>query len=141
MPTRHLLWLPLLALALDGVPARGDEPLPFIVGADISWVQQQEAEAVKGEKLNIVAVTNPRGGAIPIVVRDTDDEETRKSKEEQFKKGITETFVSISDEVREELEKDGIKVCLLCLPVHLYSDLLYKGRKLQNIILEIYFYL
>lgn len=72
-------------------------------------------EMTKNAKLDldIVAVTNPKGGALPIVIRPTDNEETRRRKEESIKKGITETFVSISDETREELEKEGIKVCYL----------------------------
>jgi hypothetical protein len=61
-------------------------------------------------RLGIVAVTNARGAKMPIVVRPVDDEETRKWKEEQLKKGITGTPISISDETRQDLEKQGVKV-------------------------------
>jgi len=77
-----------------------------------------EATKDTKDKLNIVAVANPSPhsisrGAMPIVVRSTDNEETRKRKEEQLKKGITETSATISDETKAELEKKGIKVCYL----------------------------
>jgi hypothetical protein len=73
-------------------------------------------EVIKGEKgLNVIAVTNPSPhslakGTMPVVIRDNDTPEARKRKEELLKQGITETSVTISDEVREELEKEGIKV-------------------------------
>ena len=44
MPSRNFLWLPVLAIAFDCVLAYAEEPSPFIIGADISWVQQQEAD-------------------------------------------------------------------------------------------------
>jgi len=70
-------------------------------------------EITKGTKINIVAVTNPKGGSFPIVIRSTDSAESRKWKEEQLEKGITEIPVSISEETRNELEKEGVKVCYL----------------------------
>ena len=79
------------------------------------YTMRKFQEVIKGEKLNVIAVTNPSPnspakGTMPIIIRDTDDEETRKRKEEQIKQGITEISVTISDETREELEKEGIKV-------------------------------
>ncbi|MFC2069698.1 hypothetical protein ACFLTB_00775 [Chloroflexota bacterium] len=73
-------------------------------------------EVTKGETgLNVIAVANPSPhsptrGAFPIVIRDTDSPEVRKRKEEQLAQGITEISATISDETREELEKEGIKV-------------------------------
>ena len=73
-------------------------------------------EVIKGKKgLNVIAVTNPSPnspakGTMPVIIRDTDSPEVRKRKEEQLKQGITEISVTISDETREELEKEGIKV-------------------------------
>ncbi len=73
-------------------------------------------EVIKGEKgLNVIAATNPSPhsttkGVFPVVIRDTDSPEVRKRKEEQLKQGITEISVTISDEVREELAKEGIRV-------------------------------
>jgi hypothetical protein len=75
-------------------------------------------EVIKDENLknlNVIAVTNPSPnspakGTMPVIIRDTDDEETRKRKEEQLKQGITEISVTISNETREELQKAGIKV-------------------------------
>ena len=79
------------------------------------YTMRKFQEVIKAEKLNVIAVTNPSPnspakGTMPIIIRDTDDEETRKRKEEQIKQGITEISVTISDETREELEKEGIKV-------------------------------
>lgn len=79
------------------------------------YTMRKFQEVIKGEKLNVIAVTNPSPhspakGTMPIIIRDTDDEATRKRKEEQLKQGITEISVTISDETREELEKEGIKV-------------------------------
>jgi hypothetical protein len=75
-------------------------------------------EVAKGAKLNIVTVTNPHPdsvsrGTLPIMIRPTDSEEEKKRKEELISKGITEQSVTISNETREELEKEGIKVCYL----------------------------
>jgi hypothetical protein len=75
-------------------------------------------EATKGDKIKIVAVTNPSPhspsrGTMPVIIRENDSPEARKRKEEQIKKGITETSVTISDETKEELEKQGIQVCYL----------------------------
>ncbi len=73
-------------------------------------------EVIKGEKgLNVIAVTNPSPhspakGTMPVIIRDTDSLEVRKRKEEQLAQGITEISVTIQDDVREELEKEGIKV-------------------------------
>jgi len=49
------------------------------------YTMRKFQEVVKGEKLNIVAVTNPSPnspakGTMPIIIRDTDNEETRKQK-------------------------------------------------------------
>jgi hypothetical protein len=44
MPPRLLLWLSFLAVAFGCTLMHADEPSPFIIGADISWVQQQEAK-------------------------------------------------------------------------------------------------
>jgi hypothetical protein len=63
-----------------------------------------------GKELNVIVVTNARNAHMPIVIRDTDNEETRKRKEEQLAQGITGHFISITDETREELEKEGAKV-------------------------------
>jgi hypothetical protein len=73
-------------------------------------------EEIKGEKgLNVIAVTNPSPhspakGTMPIIIRDTDSPEVKKRKEEQLAQGITEIYVTILDDVREELEKEGIRV-------------------------------
>jgi len=76
-------------------------------------------EASKGLKLNnVIAVTNPgphspQRGMMPVVVTDRDNPAMRKMKEDMIKKGVTETFVSISDEKKAELEKQGAKVVYL----------------------------
>ena len=45
MSPSNLLWLSVLAVAFNGTLVHaGEASSPFIVGADISWVQQQEAE-------------------------------------------------------------------------------------------------
>ncbi|MFC2070349.1 hypothetical protein ACFLTB_04165 [Chloroflexota bacterium] len=75
-------------------------------------------EAAGDTKYNVVAVTNPSPhavmrGMMPIVVSPRDSAEVRKHKEEQLAQGITEVSVTISDETKAELEKQGIKVCYL----------------------------
>ena len=77
-------------------------------------------EAVRESKahLNIVVVTNPSPhsisrGVMPVVITARDNEQQRKAKEEQLKKGITEFSVTISDETKSELEKQGVRVCYL----------------------------
>ena len=48
MPLGCCLWLPLLAATFDCTLVRADEaPSRFIIGADISWVQQQESEGTR----------------------------------------------------------------------------------------------
>lgn len=73
-------------------------------------------EEIKGQKaLNVIAVTNPSPhspakGSMPIVIRDTDSPEVKKRKQEQLDQGITEIYVTILDDMREELESEGIRV-------------------------------
>ena len=72
----------------------------------------------KRDQLNVVVVTNPSPhsisrGIMPVVVTARDTPEQRKNKEEQLKQGITEHSVTISDEVKKELESKGVKVCYL----------------------------
>jgi hypothetical protein len=62
-------------------------------------------------KLNIVAVTNPKGGSMPIAVLYTKYEKSKKMKQEYAKKGIVKLDGSISDEGREDFEKHGVQVC------------------------------
>jgi arabinogalactan endo-1,4-beta-galactosidase len=65
MPLRNFLWLPILAIAFECVLAHADEPSPFIIGADISWVQQQEAKGKKwtdeGVEKDILAILKSHG--------------------------------------------------------------------------------
>src|SRR4030042_5520922 len=73
-------------------------------------------EEIKGRKdLNVIAVTNPSPhspakGTMPIVIRPNDSPEVKKRKEEQLAQGITEIYVKITDDIKEELEAEGIKV-------------------------------
>ncbi len=76
-------------------------------------------EIVPGrDHLNVVVVTNPSPhsisrGIMPVVITARDTPEQRKMKEEQLKQGIKEFSVTISDEVKRELESKGVKVCYL----------------------------
>ena len=70
----------------------------------------QEVTKNAGLKFDTVVETNAKGAHMPIVIRPEDNEETKRWKEDQLKKGITGTFISITDETREEMEKQGIKV-------------------------------
>ena len=47
MSPRSLLWHPVLSVAFVCTVVNADDPSPFIIGADISWVQQQEAEGIR----------------------------------------------------------------------------------------------
>jgi hypothetical protein len=61
-------------------------------------------------KTDITVVTNAKGAIMPFILSPTDNTETREWKEEQLKRGIKGTFISISDDTRRELEKEGVKV-------------------------------
>ncbi|MBN1188121.1 MAG: hypothetical protein JXA46_00060 [Dehalococcoidales bacterium] len=61
-------------------------------------------------KINLTVVTNAKGAIMPFIISQADNAETRKWKEEQISKGILGTFISITDETRRELEKEGVKV-------------------------------
>lgn len=80
------------------------------------YTLNQFRKEIKGRKdLNVIAVTNPSPhspakGSMPVVIRDTDSPEVRKRKEEQLAQGITEVYVTILDDMKAELEKEGIKV-------------------------------
>lgn len=85
----------------------------------------QEVTKNAGLKFDTVVVTNAKGAHMPIVIQPQDNEETRKWKEDQLKQGITGTFISIADETREEMEKEGIKV-------HYVTDHLGLGEPLAQ---------
>jgi hypothetical protein len=61
-------------------------------------------------KADITVVTNAKGAIMPFIISPADNAETREWKEEQIKKGIRGTFISITDDTRRELEKEGVKV-------------------------------
>jgi len=86
-----------------------------------------------GLKLNIVAATNPSPhsisrGVMPITIRPTDDAVTRRRKEAQLAKGIKEISTTISDEIREKLEKQGVQVCYLNDDLMLGEPLALRGE-------------
>lgn len=60
-------------------------------------------------QMDITVVTNAKGAIMPYIISVTDNAETRKWKEEQIKRGIKGTIISISDDTRRELEKEGVK--------------------------------
>jgi hypothetical protein len=84
-----------------------------VIAWSTGYTLRKFQEVSQGMQLNIVTVTNPKGGSFPITIRPTDKEETRIWKEKQLKSGITEIPMSISDELRKELESQGIKVAYL----------------------------
>jgi len=66
MPPRNLFWLSFLAVTFDCTVAPADEaPSRFIIGADISWVQQQESEGIRwsdeGDEREILAILKNHG--------------------------------------------------------------------------------
>jgi hypothetical protein len=61
-------------------------------------------------KTDITVVTNAKGAIMPFIISPADNAETREWKEAQIKRGIKGTFISISDDTRRELEKEGVKV-------------------------------
>jgi hypothetical protein len=61
-------------------------------------------------KSDITVITNAKGAIMPFIISPADNTETREWKEEQIKRGIKGTFISISDDTRRELEKEGVKV-------------------------------
>ena len=62
------------------------------------------------DKMDITVVTNAKGAIMPFIISPADNAETREWKEEQLKRGIKGTFISITDDTRQELEKEGVKV-------------------------------
>jgi hypothetical protein len=67
-------------------------------------------EITQNKKLNIVAVTNVKGGTLLVSVIYNKYPESKKIKEDYISKGITHFQASISDETRKEFEKKGVKV-------------------------------
>jgi hypothetical protein len=67
-------------------------------------------EITQNKKLNIVAVTNVKGGTLLVSVLYNKYQESKKIKEDYMSKGITHFQASISDETRQEFEKQGVKV-------------------------------
>lgn len=61
-------------------------------------------------KIDIVAVTNPRGGKLNITVMYDKYKESKRIKEEYEKQGVTHFQVWISEEDRANFEKAGVKV-------------------------------
>jgi hypothetical protein len=61
-------------------------------------------------KTDITVVTNAKGAIMPFIISPADNTETREWKQEQIRKGINGTFISITDDTRQELEKEGVKV-------------------------------
>jgi hypothetical protein len=67
-------------------------------------------EIAGGMNLDIVAVTNPKGGELNITVMYDKYEESKRIKEEYEKKGITHFRCWISEEDQADFEKRGVKV-------------------------------
>jgi hypothetical protein len=61
-------------------------------------------------KMDITVITNAKEAIMPFIISSKDNAETREWKEEQIKRGIKGTYISISDDTRRELEKEGVKV-------------------------------
>jgi hypothetical protein len=61
-------------------------------------------------KTDITVVTNAKGAIMPFIISPADNTETREWKQEQLRRGIKGTFISITDDTRRELEKEGVKV-------------------------------
>jgi hypothetical protein len=97
----------------------------------------QEAIKSSSTKPNVVVVTNPSPhspsrGVMPMVITPRDSEFTRKWKEEKIKQGITELSVTIQDDQKEELEKQGLKVCYLTDDFLLGEPLALGGKQMSS---------
>lgn len=67
----------------------------------------------RDKKYHVLAVTNVKGGKLPVSIIYKKYKESRKIRENYEKMGITHFNASIDDETREELENKGVKVLYL----------------------------
>jgi hypothetical protein len=100
----------ILKLARKRVEALGIQKV--VIASQAGVTVKRFLEITKGLKLDIVAVTNPKGPGLNITVLYDKYKDSKRIKEEYEKKGITHFQCSISDEDRASFEKSGVKIII-----------------------------
>jgi hypothetical protein len=101
----------LLELAKRKIEESGIQKV--VIASQAGVTVKRFLEIAKEVKVNIVAVTNPKGGKLNITVMYDKYEESKRIKEEYEQKGISHFQCSISDEDRAEFERAGVKVAFI----------------------------
>ncbi len=100
---------------LESVKKRieGSETWTVIIASQAGVTVRRFLEITRGMKINLVAVTNPKGAALNTTVMYDKYEGSRRIKEEYNRRGVTHFQCSISDEDREDFERAGVKVAFM----------------------------
>jgi hypothetical protein len=81
-----------------------------IIASQAGYTVKRFLEIIQNVKLDILAVTNVKGGKIPVSALYNHYEESKRIKEDYQRKGVTHWQASISDEDRRDFEKKGVRV-------------------------------
>jgi hypothetical protein len=98
----------ILQLAKRRIEALGIHQV--IIGSQAGVTVKKFLEITQDVKLDILVVTNVKGGKIPVSALYNNYEESKRIKEDYKRKGITHFQASISDEDQREFEKKGLTV-------------------------------
>jgi hypothetical protein len=98
----------ILELAKKRIEALGIHQV--IIGSQAGVTVKKFLEITQDVKLDILVVTNVKGGKIPVSALYNNYEESKRIKEDYISKGITHFQASISDDDQREFEKRGLKV-------------------------------
>jgi hypothetical protein len=98
----------LLELAKKRIEALGIHQV--IIASQAGFTVKRFLEITKNAKLDILVVTNVKGGKIPVSALYNNYEESKRIKEDYQRKGETHFQASISDEDRRDFEKKGLRV-------------------------------
>jgi hypothetical protein len=125
----------ILALAKKRIEALGIQRV--IIASQAGVTVKRFLEIANDLKVDVVAVTNPRGAKLNITVMYNKYKESKRIKEEYEKKGVTHFQCCISDEDRASFEKSGVKVTNMRDYLNIGDPLgLDDDRKLSEIDLE-----
>jgi len=105
----------LVPYARKRMDAAGVKNAVIVWSSGYTMNKWREVVNTKKEGLNVIAVTNPSPhspakGTMPVVIREDDKPEAKARKQALLDKGITETYCTILDDMKAQLESEGIKV-------------------------------
>jgi len=98
----------LLEFAKKRIEALGIQKV--IIASQAGFTVKKFLEIAKNAKLDILVVTNVKGGRIPVSALYNNYEESKRIKEYYQRKGETHFQASISDEDRRDFEQKGLRV-------------------------------